>query len=235
VKRISDKTGRFAYRPFYDGGELDTLCEAVVVDYMADHSGGLTFPIPTDRLTSLIERDAAELDLYADLSAEGDDVQGLTVFKPGEKPVVFIAASVNTGGREHRFRTTLAHEYGHVLLHNNPFQEKVATGSLFAVADNDTAKCKRDSIVGAALTDWIEWQAGYVCGALLMPKSHVLATVSAYCDRYRCHDRIIAGTGYPDQVAEHISREFQVSQEAARVRITQLGVIRTRTDNLAML
>ena len=30
-------------------------------------------------------------------------------------------------------------------------------------------KCKRDNIVGASETDWMEWQAGYVCGAILIP------------------------------------------------------------------
>ena len=31
--------------------------------------------------------------------------------------------------------------------------------------------CKRDSIMNARETDWMEWQAGYVCRALLMPVS----------------------------------------------------------------
>ncbi len=33
--------------------------------------------------------------------------------------------------------------------------------------------CYRDNILDPAQTDWMEWQAGYVCGALLMPASQV--------------------------------------------------------------
>ena len=74
--QITDKTGRFAYRPFYDDGELDDYCENAISTYMADHSGKLILPIPTDRLVTLIERDSKELDVYTDLSLEGPDVQG---------------------------------------------------------------------------------------------------------------------------------------------------------------
>lgn len=234
MKRIADKTGRFGYRPYYDDGELDDYCENIITSYMMDHSGALILPIPTDRLITLIERDAAELDAYADLSAEGPDVQGLTIFKPGEKPVVFIDANLNTGGREHRFRTTLAHEYGHVALHDSPFQEKAATSSLFDNPQTDTAKCKRENIVGANKTDWIEWQAGYVCGALLMPKTHVLASANRFCDQYHCHGKIVVGTGWVDQLAAHISRDFQVSQDAARVRIVQIGLVRQNPADLSL-
>ncbi len=234
MKQIADRTGRFAYRPYYDDGELDALCETIITSYMKDHSGRLILPIPTDRLVSLIERDAAELDVYADLSAEGPDVQGLTHFKPGEKPVVSIDASLSNRGREHRFRTTLAHEYGHVALHDSPFQEKAAIGNLFDNPNTDTAKCKRDNIVGANAIDWIEWQAGYVCGALLMPKTHVFASADRFCDRYRCHGRIIAGTGWVDQLADQVSRDFQVSQGAARIRIVQIGLVQQNSADLSL-
>ena len=234
MKRIADKTGRFAYRPYYENGELDDICESIITSYVTDHSGELILPIPTDRLITLIERDAAELDTYADLSVEGPDVQGLTLFKPGEKPVVSIDASLSSGGREYRFRTTLAHEYGHVAFHDSPFQEKVATGHLFANPNTDTAKCKRDNIVGAKQTDWIEWQAGYVCGALLMPKTHVILSGNKFCDRYRCHGKIVAGTGWVDQLAEYVSSGFQVLQDAARIRIVQVGLVQPNSANLSL-
>ena len=234
MKQIADKTGRFAYRPFFEDGELDDFCEAAITSYMSDHSGDLILPIPTDRLITLIERDAAELDTYADLSEEGPTVQGLTRFTPREKPYVFIDGSLSNKGREHRFRTTLAHEWGHVALHDNPYQAKVAVGSLFAALDTSAAKCKRDDIVGARQSDWIEWQAGYVCGALLMPKTHVFAAANRFCDRYHAHGRIVTGTGWVDQLAECVSSDFQVSQNAARIRIVQIGLVRQNPTDLSL-
>jgi len=235
MKQIVDKTGRFAYRPFYEDGELDAICEAAITEYMIDRAGKLILPIPTDRLVSLIERDAAELDVYTDLTSEGPDVQGLTTFKPGAHPTVAIDQSLQTGGREHRYRTTLAHEWGHVKLHDQPFQAKRVNRSLFADSDDDTVKCKRDAIVGARQSDWMEWQAGYVCGALLMPKTHLLVAFHQYCDRYHCHGRVIEGTGYPSQIAEHLSRSFQVSQDAATVRLRQLGLILPKSPQESLL
>jgi hypothetical protein len=47
--------------------------------------------VPTEALTILIERDAADLDLYADLSGEGADVQGVTELAAGARPSVKIA------------------------------------------------------------------------------------------------------------------------------------------------
>lgn len=234
MKHIADRTGRFAYRPYFLDGELDDFCEMAITSYMAGHSGGIVLPIPTDRLITLIERDAAELDTYADLSEEGTNVQGLTKFQPCEKPYVFIDGSLSAEGREHRLRTTLAHEWGHVALHDAPYQEKAAVGDLFSAPNTQTAKCKRDDIVGAGQSDWIEWQAGYVCGALLMPKTYVLASANRFCDRYHAHGRIVAGTGWVDQLAEYVSRNFQVSKDAARIRIVQIGLVRNNAADLTL-
>jgi hypothetical protein len=45
--------------------------------------------------------------------------------------------------------------------------------------------CYRDNILDAAQTDWMEWQAGYVCGALLMPASKVRELAGAYLESHR--------------------------------------------------
>lgn len=201
---------------------------------MSSHPSGRCLPLPTDRITDLIERDAI-FEPYYDLTSEGSDVHGLTKFCPNEKPVVYIDKRLYTGGREHRLRTTLAHEWGHVALHDGPFQEKSATGSLFDSEVSESAKCRRDNIFGAPKVDWMEWQAAYVCGSLLMPKTFVLEATSRYCDKYRCHGKILAGTGYPGQLAEQISKEFQVSQAAALVRITQLGLVQSKSSNLSFI
>ena len=71
----------------------------------------------TEDLTILIESETSDLDQYADLTSEGDDVEGVTFFFSDRKPIVKIAEELAaTGFREHRLRTTLAHELvGHRL------------------------------------------------------------------------------------------------------------------------
>jgi hypothetical protein len=48
------------------------------------------------------------------------------------------------------------------------------------------------------LTDWMEWQAGYICGSLLMPKRRVDWLISAFVKENGCagpflRDNIDAG------------------------------------------
>ncbi len=86
--------------------------------------GDIILPIPTDVITKLIERNTQYLDLYADLSKEeGSNVEGVTDFYPGDKPIVRIAKALSEGiNRGHRLRTTLTHEYGHVKFHDYLYQ-----------------------------------------------------------------------------------------------------------------
>ena len=66
----------------------------------------------------LIECDAAELDVATDLSDDDYDGFGVTLFYIGRKPTVKIARELSEQrSRNNRLRMTLAHEYGHVMLH----------------------------------------------------------------------------------------------------------------------
>jgi hypothetical protein len=82
MRYVPDRTGRFAERPHYEGAELDRIFERLVTEFLEAHRGKIAFPITTDDLTVLIERDTEDLDAYADLSAYGSDVEGVTEFVP---------------------------------------------------------------------------------------------------------------------------------------------------------
>jgi hypothetical protein len=74
MKLVPDRTGRFRQRPHYEIDELEQLCERTLTEFLTEVYGQALIPVPTEALTILIERDAADLDLYADLSGEGPDV-----------------------------------------------------------------------------------------------------------------------------------------------------------------
>ena len=68
--------------------------------------------------TLLIERDAADLDIASDLSDDTYETFGVTLFHRGGKPTVKIARKLwEQRSHSNRLRITLAHEYGHVMLH----------------------------------------------------------------------------------------------------------------------
>ena len=238
MKYVPDKTGRFRERPHYHPAELDGECEAIITAFMEERCGGFVLPIPTDALTKLIERDAEYLDLYADLSEEeGDNIHGVTDFFPGKKPCVRIAKELSEQGwRDHRLRTTLTHEYGHVKFHDPLYQVKPASIGLFSDAfDRRPLKCKRDDMLNAPASDWMEWQAGYICGALLLPVSHVKRLVGDYIKARHLIGPLNAYSPHASSLISNIAEEFDVSEAAARIRLLKLGCLTDRESSESLL
>jgi len=227
VTYVRDQTGRFPQRPHYKQEELDRECETIITKFIKDLRGEVRFPVETEDLKTLIERDAEDLDTYADLSVYGADVEGVTEFRPGRKPSVKIASLLTEDDRrENRLRTTLTHEYGHVRFHAHLFEVDPPQADLLRRQPNrDKIICKRDSMIDAAQTDWMEWQAGYVCGALLMPKSAVLAICREFSEQNKLYGPVSLQTAHGPALIARITIAFKVSNDAARVRLLKLGLV----------
>lgn len=150
MKWVQDKTGRFPRRPHYLPVEIDDECERLIRAFLNKRYGKVEFPVKTDDLTVLIE-EKADLDLYADLSDEPGEVEGVTEFVPGNWPVVKLSSLLSQGRIENRLRTTLTHEYGHVHFHQFMFDDvQIQSPSLFPRHEKiHTNKCRRENIVGA--------------------------------------------------------------------------------------
>ena len=161
IKLLRDRLGRPIPRIYFKTKDLDERCELKIADFMERHCGGFRLPIPTDDLIRLIEMETDDLDMYADLPDEED---GHTDFFADRKPRVMIAKRLSDSRYENRLRMTLGHEYGHVWFHA-PLWRKSGSGH----PSEPRWTCHRDRIVDAPQTDWMEFQAAYIGGALLMP------------------------------------------------------------------
>ena len=227
VRLTRDPSGRFPERPYYQERELDQMFEESVVGFLQRRHGSARFPITTDELTVLIEEDVSDLDQYADLSRYGPDVEGLTEFNPGSKPRGAIAGVLSEyGNRENRKRTTLAHEYGHVKLHAYLYELHPPPPLLQDTHRKPNAiYCKRETMIAAAKSDWMEWQAGYACGAVLMPRSYVQRTVGEYQQSHGIFGPVRPESEHGQALVEAIARAFQVSRDAARVRLLRLNAL----------
>jgi hypothetical protein len=225
---VQDKTGRFAKRPHYLPEELDEECERIIRAFLQQKYGKIEFPIKTDDLTVLIEQ-KADLDSYADLAEEEGDVQGVTEFTPGKRPVIRIANALQAPYLENRLRTTLTHEYGHVHFHQFMFEVESRPRSLFDdghQAEAQTNKCKRDNIVNAAESDWMEWQAGYVCGAILMPVGTLIDTVQVFrAENALPLSNLALDSQAGRQLINVVASTFQTSKDAARVRLLKKRIL----------
>jgi hypothetical protein len=222
MRWIADNTRRFGKRPFYSNEEMESECEAVVSDFLIEARGRVVYPLTTDDLTLIVER-YAQLNLYADLRTEGEDVHGLTSFAAGRRPAVQIDKRLSTDERRaNRLRTTLAHEFGHVRLHNILFQQEARGVPLFGDVRTGEQKCRREAIASPSRTDWMEFQAGYVCTALLAPKRRVLELLAA-ADPSRA--RLVPGQLAAEAAARAVAEAFEISLEAARVRLQTVGAM----------
>lgn len=278
MKWVVDTTGRFGWRPFYEQEELDYECEQIVSDFLINKYGAIQFPITTDELSIMIERDTSDLDLFADLSLDGYDVEGTTDFFPHKKPVVKIAKELSLENSKYfRLRTTLAHEYGHVKFHNflwgssppqrppkrppnnmvkklssqrqamsrlrkkiNPEQnqeqsEDYARQKMLSLVNSHTFRCTRGLILQAPISDWMEWQASYICGATLMPLTVVRNLVQTNISDRNRSTRILADSAQGRELITQVAHEFDVSTDAAQVRLLKIDVLQQKDDNVNYL
>jgi len=209
-------SGRLPQRPHFDPGEIDREVEGRVASFLRRRHGTVRFPLTTNDLTVLLEQETSDLDLYADLSS--DRAEGMTEFLPAARPRVRIARELSEDPtREHRLRTTLAHELGHVWLHAFLWsRHEIQSAGL------PPARCLRSAIVGAPTGDWLEWQAGCACGAVLIPFDALQEIVRQ--ERAAHAFPVVPGTAAWDSLLDRVQYAFGVSREAARVRLSQRGL-----------
>lgn len=227
MKYVRDTTGRFQQRPHYEPAELDRECETIITGFVKDLHGKVEYPVVTDDLTKLIERDARDLDLYADLSHYGADVEGVTEFQPNHKPRVSISKELMENDRRaNRLRTTLTHEYGHVRFHAYLWDvEPPSPDLLRRIPNGNKIICKRETMIDAAQTDWMEWQAGYICGAILMPKTSVVRICRGYAEAHGLYGAVSLQTTHGHALLAEVVKTFSVSDDAARVRLLKLALL----------
>lgn len=223
VKYIRDTIHGFSERPHYEPAELEATFERLVTGFLKEKYGKVEFPFKTDDITTLIERDVSDLDQYADLARYGDTVEGVTEFKRNGKPKVLISNDVHK--YENRLRTTLTHEYGHVILHNYLFGLEQRKLGLEKNQSPNAIYCKRETIVAARKVDWMEWQASYASGVALMPKSYVYAIVEPIRERLKVFGAVEPTSEAGRSMVQALVTTFEVSREAATVRLKVLKLL----------
>ena len=220
MKLLRDPLGRPIKHLYFSAEELDERCERKIADFMDRHCGGFRLPIPTDDIVRMIEADTEDLDLYADLP-EGVDAH--TDYFVDRKPRVKVAARLSDPRYQNRLRTTLAHEYGHVWLHAPLWWKPAPNADRRPTARS--WRCEDETIVTAPDNDWMEWQAGYVCGALLMPRSELMLLANEIALRGNAKLPIRFDSDIGLEIIARTIRLCVVSEQAARVRLARLTVL----------
>jgi len=227
VRDVADTKHGFGRRPHYEPRELDRMFEHQATAFLVAKYGEAVFPFRTEDLKTFIEEHVDTLDQYADLSCFGSQVEGVTVFRPGRgKPDVAVAAFLQNN--ENRLRMTLAHEYGHVQLHAYLFDLKDRQKTILpANHDPNGIYCKRETIESAKSADWLEWQASYAASALLAPAAAVRNVARPMIENVGSFGPIGAWTEHGAALVSAVSEGFKISRDAARVRLSVLGILGT--------
>lgn len=227
MKWVKDQTGRFAFRPHYLPEELDAECEKLIADFLLQQHGKIDYPISTEDLTVLIETLTDDLDLYANLSDEDGEVEGVTDFFRERPPKVRISKRLTLDTRlSNRLRTTLTHELGHIKFHASMFQGQTGTTLLTPLTGRVSNRCKRDSMLQASERDWMEWQAGFACGAFLMPATALRTTIRQFIQEQQISIACFEVNSTLSQaLITEVSNVYAVSREAARVRLLRQGTL----------
>ena len=214
VRWLRDASGRFPRRPHYEVAELESICADLFLELRQQRRQPESYPITVDDLAVLVERHAADLDLYAELAP---DLDGVTDFTRGAKPRVRISARLSSNARSHnRLRSTLAHELAHVVLHN--FIWWFDPGVAFD-PQSLSPKCVLRIVSG----DWMEWQANYCAGALLVPATAVPSLQNPVWERSATARTLIRA----------VQTRFDVSAQLGTIRLRQLGHLTTRPRRIA--
>lgn len=177
------------------------------------------------------------LDQHADLEP---DVLGVTEFPFGLPPEISINRDLTNAaldaedgapGLVGRWRATLAHEASHVLLHQVLFDIDPNQEAMFDFANGAgpprMMRClKREVTFVREARDWREVQANRGMAGLLMPRSIFQDVAGREFGRL---GMAIGTTLSPDssnRVASVLARRFEVSRQAASIRLETLGLVK---------
>lgn len=160
---------------------------------------------------------------------------------PDEEPVEGSTIIIDNGlldeKKEHAFRSTVMHEIGHAIYHDEYYYidyYQLPLENESEVEHLPYTACEAKSIVGGTSSssrklrtdiEWIEHQAKYFSAAALMPRK----TIRMLCADHKIQQFCFRNhPGYEnDALIAVISKIYNVSYKSAKIRMKELGVAYT--------
>lgn len=220
----------------------DLFLELSIIDYFNDSEEFIDIPyIPHDKLNSIVEK-LFRKDVYDGSVLNFDK---LTKLLEPEYNVTFeydvvgkegylgkiefnpLSIKISNSARvdRNRWRFTLAHEIGHLILHSNLLKHRLTEkrddeNSLFIKYSSSNKHSER-----------LEVQANLFASYLLLPENILLPRMGRIFKEYRIHRKQLYLDRQPVNQAEVfdilnvLSKEFEVSMEAIKLRLIKLDLL----------
>ena len=226
--------------PVLSKWEIDEIAGGYLLDFSPD---AVVNPQPVN-VELFLE---SYLDLILDYQYLSNDGRylGMTVFNNTNRIPVFIPdencadyysatagtvvidTTLTADNQLNRCRYTCGHECGHWVFHRGHYNYDPNQLALFEM-EQPFVQCRKVShadFSGNTMTwddaRWLEWQADKFASCFLMPNT----AVRNFFDGWELKEKNTLNT------IATISKIFQVSEEAARYRLMDLGYIKLETDN----
>lgn len=172
-----------------------TASEIRAKDLLADRGCANQIPVPVERIAASLGA-AVRYQPF-----EADDISGLLLRQDGQRPIIGVN-SVNASVRQ---RFTIAHEIGHLLLHEGKG----------LILDRLVRVNFRDAVSSTA-TDRQEREANAFAAALLMPDEQIIQQLQ----------HLTSGTHKSDtKIVQSLAKAFDVSRQAMEFRLINLGLL----------
>lgn len=150
------------------------------------------------------------------------------------EPSVIVDSELSDNTKEiGRFRFTCAHEAAHWILHRDVFLQDSYKPVISDSEDIFNDKYNEDYQDNIANDIRMEWQANYLGGALLMPKKTItkvflntLVLLGINNKPYLYRDYQLCNINNYRCMISKITSVFNVSKDAARIRLLQLNLLK---------
>jgi len=226
----------------------DLLIEYSIIDCFNDSEEFIVIPFISDDKIDKIIRKLYNYGLYKNSSLDFekllpfleeryqvkfhiDDVESDNCIGKIEFNPLCIKISKSARNDNNRWRFTVAHEIGHLILHSKFLKDR-----LLQKNDNDQTLLINFS-QSKSNSDRLEIQANLFASNLLLPKDILLHRMNSIFIEYRIHrrqlylDHQLANQREVFEILNKLSHEFQASVEAVKNRLIKLDLMIDKTDS----
>lgn len=216
--------------PWIDLNEIESRAlQLIQLHFGSTQVGHGDFPLDVEDLLDRTIYDCYGFTfLYDNLPPHGNDrILGATDFV---RKAVVVHREFENRPNHPRNRFTLSHEIGHVVLHNAYMSPVDSQQELFRGDPSDAVDAQVPVIFSPAsyqrnmelrgdhtLLARVEYQANYFAASLMMPRHLIVA-----CMKDQGHSGISRDG---EKVVRSVANAFQVSRQAARIRLRVMGVL----------
>lgn len=142
------------------------------------------------------------------------DISGVLIVKGGERHIL-----VNRGHHDHRQRFTIAHEFGHLVLHDTAGDRMIVDTTQIRVYQRvGEASSGVYDAPGSMTSPQEEREANMFAAALLMPEQNLRS------------DALTVDLTDDEQILKLAGERYGVSLQAMWIRLQQLRIIESAVD-----